>query len=80
RDVLPVCSEPLAKGDVPGDSCWPAPEFSETVNKKDLGNLGLSREEEACIVAFLKTLTDGWKSDAAKTDVTKHAEASRGTY
>jgi cytochrome c peroxidase len=67
RDVLPVCSEPLATGDLPGDNCWPASEFSETVNKKELGNLGLSREEEACIVAFLKTLTDGWKPDVAKT-------------
>jgi len=61
RDVLPACSEPLAKGDIPGDNCWPPPEVPETVNKKELGSLGLSSEEEACIVAFLKTLTDGWK-------------------
>ena len=40
--------------------------------QKELGNLGLSREEEACIVAFLKTLTDGWRPAAAKTHVTKH--------
>jgi cytochrome c peroxidase len=77
RDVLPVCSEPLALGNVPGDNCWPAPEFSETVNKKDLGNLGLSREEEACIVAFLKTLSDGWKPDETKTHATQNAKASR---
>ncbi|MFZ0931203.1 MAG: cytochrome c peroxidase [Syntrophobacteraceae bacterium] len=76
RDVLPVCSEPLATGNMPGDNCWPAPEFPETVNKKELGNLGLSREEEACIVAFLETLSDGWKPDAAKTHATKHAKAS----
>jgi cytochrome c peroxidase len=61
RDVLPVCSTPLATGDIPGDNCWPPPEVPETVNKKELGNLGLSNEEEACIVAFLKTLSDGWK-------------------
>jgi cytochrome c peroxidase len=77
RDVLPVCSEPLAVGNVPGDNCWPAPEFSETVNKKDLGNLGLSSEEEAYIVAFLKTLSDGWKPDAAKTHATRSAKATR---
>jgi cytochrome c peroxidase len=77
RDVLPVCSEPLAIGNVPGDNCWPAPEFSETVNKKDLGNLGLSREEEAYIVAFLKTLSDGWGPDATETHATQNAEASR---
>jgi cytochrome c peroxidase len=76
RDVLPVCSEPLAAGNMLGDNCWPAPEFPENVNKKELGNLGLSREEEACIVAFLKTLSDGWKPGAAKTHATKHAKAS----
>ncbi len=76
RDLLPVCSEPLATGNVPSDNCWPAPEFSETVNKKELGNLGLSREEEACILAFLKTLSDGWSPPATKTHVAKRAEAS----
>jgi len=80
RDVLPVCSEPLATGNLPGDNCWPAPEFSETVNKKDLGDLGLSREEEACIVAFLKTLSDGWRPDVTKPRATKHAKASLDTY
>jgi cytochrome c peroxidase len=66
RDVLRACSEPLAPEDKPGDNCWPAPEYPETVNKKELGNLGLSAEEEACIVAFLKTLTDGWKPPAGR--------------
>jgi len=37
---------------------WPAPEVPENVNKAELGNLGLTQEEEAAIVAFLKTLTD----------------------
>ncbi len=80
RDVLPVCSEPLATGNVPGDNCWPAPEFSETVNKKQLGNLGLNHEEETCIVAFLKTLSDGWKPDTTKTHVTKHAQTWQDPY
>jgi cytochrome c peroxidase len=39
---------------------WPAPEVAQNVNKDELGNLGLSSEEEAAIVAFLKTLSDGY--------------------
>jgi len=42
------------------DSKWRAPEISENVNKKELGNLKLSAQDEADIVAFLKTLTDGY--------------------
>jgi len=41
-----------------GVTGWPAPEVPETVNEAELGNLGLTAEEEAAIVAFLKTLTD----------------------
>lgn len=58
RDVKPVCS---AVGDPrPGDNCWPEPEITANINKEELGNLGLTAEEEAAIVAFLKTLSDGW--------------------
>jgi cytochrome c peroxidase len=39
---------------------WPAPEVPETVNTDELGNLGLTADEEADIVAFMKTLTDGY--------------------
>jgi cytochrome c peroxidase len=39
---------------------WPIPEVPETVNTEELGNLDLSAEEEAAIVAFMKTLTDGY--------------------
>jgi cytochrome c peroxidase len=57
RDVLPRC----APND-PGEkvSCWPAPEHPENLNTRQLGNLGLSEDEENAIVAFLKTLTDGY--------------------
>ncbi len=41
-----------------GVTGWPAPEVPENVNKAELGNLGLTPDEEAAIVAFLKTLTD----------------------
>ena len=35
-------------------------EYPATVNKDELGNLGLTLEEEAALVAFMKTLTDGY--------------------
>jgi cytochrome c peroxidase len=57
RDTLPNCKP----GD-PGEkvTCWPAPEHPETMNRKQLGNLGLTSKQEEQIVAFLKTLTDGY--------------------
>ncbi|MBK8977017.1 MAG: cytochrome C [Planctomycetes bacterium] len=39
---------------------WPAPEVAENVNREELGNLGLTAAEEAAIVAFLRTLSDGY--------------------
>ncbi|MBW6518983.1 MAG: cytochrome-c peroxidase [ANME-2 cluster archaeon] len=45
--------------DVP-NAGWPAPEVSMNVNTNELGNLGLSDKEEDAIVAFMKTLTDGY--------------------
>jgi cytochrome c peroxidase len=39
---------------------WPAPEVPENVNVDELGNLGLSLQEELAIVAFMKTLNDGY--------------------
>jgi cytochrome c peroxidase len=40
-------------------NCWPAPEEpNRVVIGLLLGNLGLTSEEEAAIVAYLKTLTD----------------------
>ena len=60
RDVLPTC----AHGS-PGEkvTCWPAPEYPWNVNTAELGNLGLSPAEEAAIVEFLKTLSDGYTPD-----------------
>ena len=40
---------------------WPAAEYGDTVNKDELGNMGLTPAEEEAIVAFLGTLSDGWK-------------------
>ncbi len=58
RDTLGQCK---AAND-PGEkvTCWPAPETSENLNKT-IGKLGLTDKEEDQIVAFMKTLTDGYK-------------------
>jgi cytochrome c peroxidase len=45
RDVLP----------------WPAPEVPANVNTDELGDLGLTAAEEADVIAFLKTLSDGYQ-------------------
>lgn len=37
---------------------WPQPEIKENVNTTDLGNLGLTEDEEEAIVTFMKTLSD----------------------
>ena len=39
---------------------WPEPEVPVNVNTDELGDLGLTAEEEAAIVAFMKTLSDGY--------------------
>jgi cytochrome c peroxidase len=39
---------------------WPEPEVAANVNVDELGNLGLTADEEAAIVAFMKTLSDGY--------------------
>jgi cytochrome c peroxidase len=57
RDVLPRCA-PNDPGE--GVSCWPAPEVAANMNARQLGNLGLSEDEETAIVAFMQTLTDGY--------------------
>ena len=43
------------------DPTWPAPEVPTTVNSDELGNLGLSAAEEAGIVLFMTTLSDGFQ-------------------
>jgi len=45
---------------------WDAPEVPENVNTDELGNLGLSDDEVAAIVAFMMTLTDGYQSTYAR--------------
>jgi cytochrome c peroxidase len=60
RDVLSTCPGAYTEAQALAENCWPAPEVTENVNTAELGNLGLSYEEEQALVAFLKTLSDGY--------------------
>jgi cytochrome c peroxidase len=59
RDVLPGCA--AIPDPAVGINCWPVPEVSTNVNTAKIGSLGLSADEEDAIVAFLKTLSDGYR-------------------
>jgi cytochrome c peroxidase len=60
RDVKPVCPGDYTEAEALAADCWPEPEVPENLNTAELGNLGLSAEQEAAIVAFLKALSDGY--------------------
>jgi cytochrome c peroxidase len=49
---------------------WPPPEVPENVNTEELGNLGLTVAEEDAIVAFMATLSDGFRIDKFKNNLT----------
>ena len=57
RDMLRRC-RPHDPGE--GTTCWPAPETARNLDTTELGHLGLTDAQEDDIVAFLKTLTDGY--------------------
>jgi len=63
--ALPRC----AQGS-PGEkvTCWPQPEFPATLNTTQLGNLGLTSDEEDDIVAFPRTLSDGYVTSPSMLD------------
>ena len=50
---------------------WPPSEVAENVNTEELGDLGLTDNEEDAIVAFMKTLSDGYDIDKMKKEA-KH--------
>jgi len=65
RDIKPECSDPFTtEADALAQGCWPAPEVADNVNVDELGDLGLTPEEENAIVAFLMTLSDGFEKPA----------------
>jgi cytochrome c peroxidase len=62
RDVRPRCPPGVEReADAQAARCWPAPEAAETMNRDELGNLRLTDAEVDDIVAFLGTLTDGYR-------------------
>lgn len=61
RDVLATCPGNYTEAQALAADCWPAPEISQNLNTAELGNLGLTESQEQAIVAFLKTLSDGYE-------------------
>jgi cytochrome c peroxidase len=61
RDVKEVCPGDYTEVQALAEDCWPPPEVAENVNTDELGDLGLTPEEEAAIVAFMKALSDGFQ-------------------
>lgn len=67
RDVKPTCPDPFTtEAKALRQGCWPVAEVVETVNKTDMGNLGLSEQDVDDLVTFLGTLTDGWTPPTAR--------------
>jgi cytochrome c peroxidase len=61
RDVLPVCPEDdYTEAEALAADCWPLPELALNINTTEMGNLGLTSEDDDAIVAFMMTLSDGW--------------------
>jgi cytochrome c peroxidase len=60
RDVLPRCMGDYTEAQALTANCWPAAEVAANVNVSELGNLRLTRMQENAIVAFLRTLSDGY--------------------
>lgn len=59
RDTLGNCTD--ERFAIPGFNCWPAPEVADNIDSTQMGNLGLTAREEVAIVAFLRTLSDGYQ-------------------
>jgi cytochrome c peroxidase len=61
RDARKRCPQDLPEAAALKRRCWPAPEVAANVNADELGRLGLSEHEVDDIVAFLRTLDDGYR-------------------
>ncbi|RKH47494.1 cytochrome-c peroxidase [Corallococcus sicarius] len=64
RDVLPVCLAGVSG--IPGVDCWPVPEVGQNINTREMGDLKLNPQEEQAIVAFMRTLSDGYERRGAE--------------
>jgi cytochrome c peroxidase len=52
------------------NDCWPEPEVDVNVNIDELGNLGLTEEEEDALVAFMMAMSDGYMKSSGKGKTT----------
>lgn len=65
RDVKPLCANSQAGADeAEALGCWALPELPMTMNVDELGNLPLTADDKYDLVAFLRTLTDGFAISA----------------
>lgn len=65
RDIKKRCGNTLTlETTALSKKCWPAPEENTNVNHAELGALNLKKKEIDDLVAFLKTLTDGYKPES----------------
>jgi len=62
RDIRRECKTKLNDTEALKRKCWPAPEIKRNENFDELGELNLSARERSDLVAFLKTLSDGYRS------------------
>lgn len=61
RDVKPRCASAFTReAEALLAGCWPAPEVDRNVNLREIGNLHLTSAQEDALVAFMKTLSDGY--------------------
>jgi len=67
RDIKPTCESlgifEATEAVALANDCWPEPEVADNVNVDELGDLGLSEEEEDALVAFMLTMSDGYRLD-----------------
>ncbi|MBL8489039.1 MAG: c-type cytochrome [Rhodocyclaceae bacterium] len=77
RDALPRCRGRLAEAEALRRGCWPAPEVARNVNREEMGRLGLTAAEVDDIVAFLLTLTDGYRPERPALPASPAASAPR---
>lgn len=60
RDALPTCAGDFTEAQALANHCWPAPEVAANLNTTEIGNLHLSAAQEKSLIAFLRTLNDGF--------------------
>ena len=61
RDIKPVCPGLYTEAEAIAADCWPVPEVPVNLNTQEMGDLGMTPEEEAALVAFMKALDDGYQ-------------------